>query len=118
MMVKHSTAAAVLVLVVSAIVASSMLLSVAAQQPTVTRKTLLQQDLPIPDYQGTQVAVEIPVGGREGRHTHPGAAVVHVLEGTMTFDYEGKPTATYKPGDSFFVEAGKIHEGINKGNAP
>ena len=33
----------------------------------------------------------------------------------MTLDYEGKPTATVKPGESFFVEAGKVHEGINKG---
>jgi quercetin dioxygenase-like cupin family protein len=25
---------------------------------------------------------------------------------------------TYKAGDSFFIEAGKIHEGINKGTSP
>ena len=25
---------------------------------------------------------------------------------------------TYKAGDSFFIEAGKIHEGINKGASP
>jgi quercetin dioxygenase-like cupin family protein len=36
----------------------------------------------------------------------------------LTFDYEGKPTTTYKAGDSFYVEAGKIHEGINKGTSP
>jgi quercetin dioxygenase-like cupin family protein len=36
----------------------------------------------------------------------------------LTFDYEGKPTTTYKAGDSFYIEAGKIHEGINKETSP
>jgi quercetin dioxygenase-like cupin family protein len=64
------------------------------------------------------VRVDFPVGGREGRHTHPGLLIIHVEEGTLTLDYEGRPTADYKPGDSVVVEAGKIHEGINKGNVP
>src|SRR5438128_8437752 len=90
----------------------------AAQQPQVTRKVLMQQDLAIPGYTAALVAVEIPAGGREGRHTHPGTAMVYVQEGTLTLDYEGKPTATYKAGQAFSVEPGKIHEGINKGNGP
>ena len=44
--------------------------------------------------------------------------MIHVLEGAITLDYEGKPTVTYKAGESFFVDAGKVHEGINKGNVP
>jgi hypothetical protein len=52
----------------------------------------LTQDLPIPGYQVVMAAVEIPAGGREGRHTHPGALVAHVQEGTLTLDVEGKPT--------------------------
>lgn len=63
-------------------------------------------------------AVEIPPGGREGRHTHPGVVVVYIQEGVLTFDYEGNPTTTYKAADSFFIEAGKIHEGINNGASP
>ena len=47
-----------------------------------------------------------------------GAVVGYIQEGVLTFDYEGKPTMTYKPGDSFYVEPGKIHEGINKGTSP
>jgi quercetin dioxygenase-like cupin family protein len=90
-------------------------LSLSAQQPTVTRKVLIQQDLTIPGYTAALVSVEIPVGGREGRHTHPGTAMVVVQEGELTLDYEGKPTMTYKAGQSFYVEPGKIHEGINKG---
>lgn len=64
------------------------------------------------------VAVEIPVGGREGRHTHPGSAMIYVLEGALTLDYEGKATTTYNPGDSIYVEPGKVHEGINNGKTP
>jgi len=90
-------------------------LSLSAQQPTVTRKVLIQQDLTIPGYTAALVSVEIPVGGREGRHTHPGTIMVVVQEGELTLDYEGKPTMTYKAGQSFYVEPGKIHEGINKG---
>ena len=89
-----------------------------AQQPTIQRKVLLTQDLSIPGYQAVMAAVEIPAGGREGRHTHPGAVVVYIQEGTITFDHEGKPTMTYKAGDSFYIEPGKIHEGINNGTLP
>ncbi len=64
------------------------------------------------------VAVEIPVGGCEGRHTHPGAAVAFIQEGSISLDHEGKATATYKAGDSLFIEAGKVHEGINVGTVP
>ena len=89
-----------------------------AQQPTVQRKVLLTHDLAIPGYQTVMAAVEIPPGGREGRHTHPGAVVVYIQEGVLTLDYEGNPTMTYKAGDSVFIEGGKIHEGINKGASP
>jgi len=90
----------------------------AAQQPAVQRKVLLTQDLPIPGYQAVMVEVVIPVGGREGRHSHPGAAVAFIQDGTVTLDHEGRATATYKAGEAVFIEAGKIHEGINMGTAP
>ena len=88
----------------------------AQQQPNVTRKVLMQQDLTIPGYPVALVSVEIPAGGREGRHMHPGTLLVYVQEGALTLDYEGKPTKTYKAGETFAVEPGKIHDGINKGN--
>ena len=89
-----------------------------AQQPTIQSKVLLTQDSPIAGHQIIMAASEMPAGAREGRHTHPGVLVVYIQEGVLTFDYEGKPTATYKAGDSFYVEAGKIHEGINNGTSP
>ena len=105
------------VLVVGIFLSTALLLvTPAAQQPTVTRKMLLKVDSAIPGYEQALVAVEIPAGGREGRHTHPGSVMIYVQEGVLTFDCEGKSTATYKPGDTLYVEPEKIHEGINNGN--
>jgi quercetin dioxygenase-like cupin family protein len=83
----------------------------------IARKILLQQDGP-PGYQTVLTSVEIPVGVSEIRHTHPGMLVVYVIDGTLALESEGRPRTTYKPGDSFYVEAGKIHQGINTGTVP
>lgn len=91
---------------------------VSAQQPQVERKVLLQQDTAAAGYQNLMVAVTIPPGGREGRHTHPGTAIVHVIEGALTLDHDGRPTTTYKAGETLSVEAGKVHEGMNRGTTP
>jgi quercetin dioxygenase-like cupin family protein len=90
----------------------------AQQGPAVKRTVLLQHDTSAPGFEAVLVAVEIPVGGREGRHFHPGTAMIHVTDGAITLDYEGKPTVRYKAGDSFFVDAKAVHEGINKDNVP
>jgi quercetin dioxygenase-like cupin family protein len=117
-MIKNSIKTVTLVFVVVAFSSLALLpVTPAAQQPAVTRKILLKQDSPIPCYEEDLVTVEIPPGGREGRHTHPGSVIIYVQEGTLKFDCEGKPTATYKPGDSFYVDPDKIHEGRNDGNA-
>jgi quercetin dioxygenase-like cupin family protein len=89
----------------------------AQQQSTIQRKSLLRQDSTIPGYELIMNVVEIPAGVSEIRHTHPGPLVGYVLEGTAILGHEGRPTATYKPGEAFLVEAGKIHQGINTGNA-
>ena len=119
-MFKNSIKNVAVILVVAAFCSLALLLVTpsAAQEPTVTRKLLLKEDSAIPGYEVALVAVEIPAGGREGRHTHPGLAMVYVQEGVLTLDYEGRPTATYKAGDTFSVEPGKIHEGHNNGKTP
>ena len=99
--------------------------SVAAQQPaapagpTVTRTPLVTKDLPMAGgFVATLVRVDLPVGAREGRHVHSGTLVAYVKEGALTLDHEGKPTMTYKAGDTFTVEPGNVHEGMNKGSVP
>jgi quercetin dioxygenase-like cupin family protein len=88
------------------------------QNPGPKRTVLMRRDISVPGYEAIMIRTEVPVGGREGRHTHPGTFVGLVEQGTFRVDYEGVPSAIYKAGDSFFVDAGKIHEGINAGDVP
>ena len=115
-MLKKSIKLTVLALIVAAG-------SVAAQQPaaspTVTRTPLVTKDLSMPGgFVATLVRVDLPVGAREGRHMHSGTLVAYVKEGALTLDHEGKPTVTYKAGETFSVEPGNVHEGMNKGAVP
>jgi quercetin dioxygenase-like cupin family protein len=112
-MIRNAVAGIALVLTCFAVASQP---ASSAQGPDVVRKVLMQHDLPMPGWTASLVSVEIPVGGREGRHTHPGPLLVYVQDGAITLDYEGQPTKTYKAGETFYVEAGKIHEGINNGN--
>jgi quercetin dioxygenase-like cupin family protein len=115
-MLKKSLKLAVVALAVAAATASAQQPASPAA-PTVTRTPLVTKDLPMPGgFVATLVSVELPVGSREGRHMHSGTLVAYVKEGALTLDHEGKPTVTYKTGETFTVEPGKIHEGMNKGN--
>ena len=113
-MVRRSLLAACVAVAALSVVSASMP-SDAAPAPSVSRRVLLTQDLSIPNYQTAFVEVIIPAGGREGRHTHPGSAVVHVLEGSLTLDMEGVPSKTYQAGETLYIDTGKVHEGINNG---
>lgn len=106
----------VVALVAGALSQAFWMPSVAAQAPEVVRTVLLRQDLPTGNYEVVEIGVELPVGGREGRHTHAGLLIVHILEGTMTFDHEGRERASHGPGATFTAEPGQIHEGINEGD--
>jgi quercetin dioxygenase-like cupin family protein len=80
------------------------------------RKFLIQEDLAIPGYQIVLAEATLAVGAREGRHSHPGTLVGRMLEGDLRLEQDGKPAMVLKPGDSFLVEPGQIHEGINTGD--
>jgi quercetin dioxygenase-like cupin family protein len=114
-MIKRSMA---IVIACAAIAYAGILIQAQSAAPAVKRTVLLQHDTSAPGFEAVLVAVEIPVGGREGRHFHSGTAMIHVTDGALTLDYEGKPTVRYKAGDSFFVDAKAVHEGINKENVP
>ena len=106
--------------VVALIVFSTLLiaLSPAAAQTGIEREILLQEDLTIPGYQIVSVAVTIAVGGREGRHSHPGTLVAHMLEGELTVEFDGRETQVFTAGDSVLIGPGQVHEGINTGDVP
>ena len=86
--------------------------------PAVKRNVVLKQDMNIPGREAVMAWVEIPVGGAEGKHTHPAEVYVFVLEGTILQEVAGKPDATLKAGDFFYVAPGQIHQATNKGNVP
>jgi hypothetical protein len=73
--VRHVTIVGALAIGLAALSTSVTFLPATAQQPTVQRKVLLKHNLIIPGYQTVMAAVEIPSGGRDGRHTHSGAVV-------------------------------------------
>ena len=112
---KFSMAAAVLVFASTSVVLT--LPAISADAPAVVRKVLMQEDAPGGNTL-SEVEVTIPVGGREGKHTHPGPLVVHFISGAFSLDYEGKPNITYKVGETFYVEPNHVHEGINRGTVP
>ena len=87
-------------------------------QVGLNRKILLQQDLDIPGYETILAEAFVAVGGREGKHKHPGTLIGYILEGEMDLELEGHPTKSLKPGDSLLIPAGQVHEGINKGKVP
>jgi quercetin dioxygenase-like cupin family protein len=89
-----------------------------AEPPGAIRTVLLRRAITVPGYEVVMVETEIPVGGREGRHTHPGTMFARVEQGAVMLDDEGKQSAVYKVGDSYFVDSGSVHEGINPGDVP
>ena len=85
------------------------------QSQGVERKILMRQDLSMPGWESVMIQTTVQPGGNEGWHTHPGTLVEYVLQGPWTMQRRGKPTATYKTGETFSIVEGEIHQAINPG---
>jgi quercetin dioxygenase-like cupin family protein len=92
--------------------------SLKAQQPGFKRVELQRHDLGTPGREAVQVRAEFDPGGSVGKHTHPGEELGYLLEGALELEVDGKPNATLKPGDAFFIPAGTVHAARNVGKAP
>jgi quercetin dioxygenase-like cupin family protein len=104
------------VAVMVAMVLITSVLVLRAQQTGAKRSVLMKQDVSsFPGHEGVVVHVEFAPGAREPRHTHPGDIFGYVQEGSLTVGTEGQPPLTVKPGEVFFVPAGKVHWGENAG---
>jgi quercetin dioxygenase-like cupin family protein len=86
------------------------------QQAGTKRTDLQRHDLSIPGREVVQVRVDFAPGYLSPRHTHFGEEIIYVLEGTLEYQVEGKPTATYKAGDVLLVPAGAVHAAKNVGS--
>jgi quercetin dioxygenase-like cupin family protein len=90
--------------------------SAEAQQPGTRRIDLQRHDLSAPGREVVQVRVEFDPGYVSPKHTHPGEEIIYVLEGTLEYHVDGKPTAIYKPGEVLMVPTGTIHWVKNVGS--
>jgi quercetin dioxygenase-like cupin family protein len=86
-----------------------------AQQPGITRSDVVRHDLAVAEREVIQVRVNFARGVAFGRHSHPGAEVAYVLEGTLEYQLDGAPPVTLKTGEALFIPAGTIHAAKNVG---
>jgi quercetin dioxygenase-like cupin family protein len=87
-----------------------------AQQSGIGRTEVLRRDLGETGREVIQVRVDFAPGVAFGMHTHPGEEVAYVLEGSLEYQFEGKPPITLKAGDSLFISAGTPHAARNFGS--
>jgi quercetin dioxygenase-like cupin family protein len=104
-------------MVVAMLIAGSSLAALVtnAQQPGITRSDVVRHDLGVAGREVIQVRVDFAKGVAFGRHSHPGAEVAYVLEGTLEYQFEGKSPVTLKAGEALFIPAGTIHAAKNVG---
>lgn len=89
-----------------------------AQEP-VKRTVLLKRDLP--GMEGKEVLlilVEIAPGAADGKHWHHGHEFGYIMEGTVTFDLEGKMQFSSQAGDSLDIPPKQVHDAKNTGTYP
>ena len=86
-----------------------------AQQSGITRSDVARQDLDVPGREVIQVRVAFAPGAAFGRHSHPGAEIAYVLEGTLEYQLEGKAPVKLEAGEALFIPSGAIHAARNVG---
>jgi quercetin dioxygenase-like cupin family protein len=100
---KRFFAAAIFVLAVSGVAL--------AQAPSPIKRTPLQKfDVPGPNHETVMGLAEIAPNANIGRHSHPGIEGGYLIEGSMTLMVEGQPAREIKPGDSWQIPIGTIHD--------
>jgi quercetin dioxygenase-like cupin family protein len=66
----------------------------------------------------TSVKIEIPPGKESGRHMHPFPTYVHILEGTLTVEFEDGTRQSFKAGSGFLEAVNAWHNVKNLEEAP
>ena len=79
-----------------------------AQAPGIKR-TLLQKSDVGHGMEAILGLAEIAAGGSTGRHTHFGVETGYVIEGNGTLEIDGQAPLALKPGDSYTIPAGTVH---------
>ena len=84
-----------------------------AQQSGIERTDVLRHELGIYGREVIQVRVDFAPGVAFGNHSHPGAEIAYILEGTLQYQLEGMPPVTLKAGEALFIPAGVVHAAKN-----
>ena len=106
------------VILVTALIGIGVVLSTYvsnAQQTAIKRTDLIRSDISAPGRETIQVRVDFAAGASFGRHSHPGDEIAYVLEGTLEYQIDGKPSVTLKAGEALYIPAGTIHAAKNVG---
>ena len=64
------------------------------------------------------VLIELQPGKESGRHMHPVPTYVHILEGTLTVEFEDGSRQAFKAGSGFLEVVNTWHNGKNLGEVP
>lgn len=88
-----------------------------AQDPDIKRMVLQRTDVPDTIYECVLGLAELAPGISIGRHTHQGVEVGYVAAGMLELTVEGQKTFTLRAGDSYTIQAGKIHDAKNTGSS-
>jgi quercetin dioxygenase-like cupin family protein len=69
-----------------------------------------------PGWEAVLVQRILPPGAESGKHTQSGNEIVYIEDGSVTFEAQGKPAVTLKPGEAFTTVAGEVHNVKNASN--
>lgn len=82
----------------------------AAAQTATARRTILQSsDVPGTDRVTHLVLLEMPPGGINARHTHPGVTIGMVLDGELEVAMVGREPQLLKPGETVLIPTAVPH---------
>ena len=106
------------IMVLAVLIIGGGLMLHAAQPPGIKRTDILRNDLSSSGREVVQVRVDFAPGVSFPRHSHPGEEIAYVLEGSLEYQFDGKPPVTLKAGEALFIPAGTIHsaKNVGKGN--
>jgi quercetin dioxygenase-like cupin family protein len=62
-----------------------------------------------PEWEAILVERILPPGAESGKHTQSGNEIVYIQDGSVTFEAQGKPAVTLKPGEAFTTVADEVH---------
>ena len=92
---------------------------VSAQQTGITRTILQRVDVPnSKTHEAVMATAVLAPGGSAGSHLHHGVEIGYVVEGTVTFEHQGRAPIVKKTGEYFQNDVEAVHDAKNTGTTP